>query len=105
MLTSHFVYSAMNEAEKKQLFGNFEIENYLHIDISTYNYLDLHKLIEMINDRMEVLWEYTWIDGYLRPNNDEEINELEKLNNLRNAIIDRIKKFEREMFPSQPDKK
>lgn len=98
MLSHHDVYASMSGEERNQLYGYFDIERYLDVDVSTLDHLHLHKLILMINDRIEVLWENTWIDGYVRESTEEELREWSKLSKLSNSISEAIAVLEKKQL-------
>ena len=70
--------------EEFEFLESLDIKEYL---LNKQNDLNVIERIEgMIFNRLETLWENTWIDGYIRENTDGELTEWKRLNEMQEYI-------------------
>lgn len=70
--------------DEKAFLDTLDIEKYLSRNNNDKKVIE--RIADMIFNRLEVLWEYTWIDGELRSSSAEEIAEWKKLEKMQTYI-------------------
>lgn len=70
--------------DEKAFLDALDIKKYLSRNNNDKRVIE--RIANMIFNRLEVLWEYTWIDGELRPSTAEEIAEWKKLEEMQTYI-------------------
>ncbi|QIK57012.1 hypothetical protein G7059_03680 [Erysipelothrix sp. HDW6A] len=91
MYSDYEIRKAMTREETMQCFAPFDFSKVASLD--NFDILQLHKIRIMIFDRIEVLWEATWIDGELRKNTEDEQNEWNNLTNLSEHINKKLRLY------------
>ncbi|MDE8038897.1 hypothetical protein PT110_06950 [Erysipelothrix rhusiopathiae] len=84
----------MKDKENTECFTPFDFKRYEAIE--NFAYIDLHKVLDLIDDRLEVLWEYTWIDGCFRASTEEELVEWNKLSRFKILVTERMKSLKQQ---------